>query len=259
MESLGQRRIALVGIRAKLLQPQWAQAIDTPALSHEPAINIAAQDHCRPRHKELELPRRLGSKQHGPRAGDAVLPIGGHDGLPVATTLVGISDSPAMLFKEPRASLGIAPGRCGKGRHHDMNGVVVINAQHTEAKPTAQITVAHILLPPLARAGKPRGEPNLVARRCTVDGLEKQFEIERQLHLADHEEGRLHTPDTYQVTAIDLPFDNKAQPFHEAFEGQVEVALGHDCSNGGDSYPLIAEPLSLMKPASRLIVFSICS
>ena len=127
-----------------------------------------------------------------------------------------------MLGHQPRALFGIAPRRRGRRLDDHLDIAAVGHRQHAKAEPAAQIAIAGIALAALAACRQFCGEPDLIGRSGTIDRLQDQFEIERQLQFADHHDRRIVAGERHQVAAADLALDGKAELFEEVFDGQIK-------------------------------------
>ena len=130
-----------------------------------------------------------------------------------------------MLVDQPRAAPRIATrrGRRRADQNVDLSGLG--DAEHAEAEPPAEIAEAGIRFPALTTPEDARGEPDLVAGRRAVDGLQHQLEAEAQLELADDHERRLIPAQRYEIAAADLTFDDEPEAFEISLHRRVERGL----------------------------------
>src|SRR6185437_12777997 len=116
------------------------------------------------------------------------------------------------------------------GRRFDQHFHVAAggDAEHAEAEPAAEIAIAGIALAALAVDGHLCGEPDLVRRAGAIDGLQHEFEIERQFQLTDHHDRRIAAAERNEVAAADLALDGEAELFEEAFDGKIKRGFQND-------------------------------
>ena len=97
-----------------------------------------------------------------------------------------------------------------------------IDAEHAEAEPPAQIAIPRVALAALA-AGRNLGrDPYLVGSTGAIDRLQDQFQIEGELELSNHDNGRIIAAQRHEVTAADLALHREAELFEEAFDGRIK-------------------------------------
>src|SRR5262249_9514150 len=98
------------------------------------------------------------------------------------------------------------------------------NAQQAETQQPAKPAHARIVFPPPGAFGSPDRQPNLIARRQTVDALKQEVEIEAELQLANHDD-RCAAAQSDEIAAANLAFHLEAKLFEIAFDRQIEGAL----------------------------------
>ncbi len=92
-------------------------------------------------------------------------------------------------------------------------------------EPAAQVAIALVGLPPATLGRNPCRDPDLVARRCTVDRLENEFEIEGKLELADDDDRRFRIAEPDEIARADLTLDDIAGGFEKSLDRQIERCL----------------------------------
>src|SRR3954452_456664 len=127
-----------------------------------------------------------------------------------------------MLCDEARTDLRRAAWRCRRRLHQHLDLTAVGHPEHAEAEAATEIAIARVGLTTLAAHRHLRGNPDLVAGRCTIDRLKDQLEIEGQLELADHDYRRIAGAEAHEIAAADLALDREAELFEEAFDRQIE-------------------------------------
>jgi hypothetical protein len=108
------------------------------------------------------------------------------------------------------------------------------------------------LTPPLARR-KASGEPNFVACGSAIDPLQNELEVERQLELADHDDGRIIAPQRQQVAASDLTFDNEAESLEEGLDRAIEQRLQNRFQARPSSKQLRASTFTISEAPDRQV------
>ena len=126
-----------------------------------------------------------------------------------------------MFIDEARATFRIAARTPGPRLDQHLDAAGRGHAEKSETQEPAQLAHARIALAAGAR-GRAHRKPDLVAGRGAVDTLQHEFEVEAELQLADHDDGRLVRPQRDQLTAADFALHVESEAFEKAFHGGVE-------------------------------------
>ena len=98
-------------------------------------------------------------------------------------------------------------------------------SEQAETEPSAKVPKPCIVFTPLRARRKASGEPYFVACGSAIDTLQNELEVEGQLELADHDDGRIIAPQREQIAASDFTFNNEAEPFEEGLDRPIEQRL----------------------------------
>jgi hypothetical protein len=124
------------------------------------------------------------------------------------------------VFLDKTGSAAGIPARHRRGgTHQHVNLAIRRHSEQAETEPSAKVAEPCVAFTPFATRRKASGEPNFVACGGPIDTLQNELEVEGQLELADHDDGRIIAPQREQIAASDLTFDNEAEPFEEALTG----------------------------------------
>src|SRR3954464_8161239 len=110
-----------------------------------------------------------------------------------------------MLCDEARTDLRLAAWGCRRRLHQHLDLTAIGHPEHAEAEAATEIAIARVGLASLAAHRHLRGNPDLVAGRCTIDRLKDQLEIEGQLELADHDYRRIAHAEAHEIAPADPP------------------------------------------------------
>jgi hypothetical protein len=129
-----------------------------------------------------------------------------------------------VFLDETGSAAGIPARHRRAGTHQHVNRAIRLHSEQAEAEPSAKVAKPCVVFTPLRARRKASGEPNFVACDGAIDTLQNELEVEGQLELADHDDGRIIAPQREQIAA-DLTFDNEAEPFEEGLDGSIEQRL----------------------------------
>ena len=90
----------------------------------------------------------------------------------------GIAASPPVLLDDPGPPLGVAPWTPRHRLDQHLDLAAGRHAEQAEAEQAAELAHARIVLAAAAASRGTHGEPDLVARRGAVDGLQDEIEGE---------------------------------------------------------------------------------
>ena len=130
-----------------------------------------------------------------------------------------------MFLDETGSAARILARHRRSGTHQHVNLAVRPHSEQAETEPSAKVAKPRVVFTPLLARRKASGEPNFVACGSAIDTLQNELEVEGQLELADHHDGRIIAPQRQQIAASDLTFDNEAEPFEEALDRPIEQRL----------------------------------
>jgi hypothetical protein len=159
-------------------------------------------------------------RQRG-RASQRLLPIGGHDRTPRAAADGRIAETPLVLGHDSGPPLIVSPRtpRAGLDQHLDRSGRC--HGQQSEPQQPAQLAHPWIAFPAAPATGGANRQPDLVAYRRAVHGLQHQFEVEADLQLADDDRHRSALMQRHQVAAAYLALHLEAEIFEETLDRQI--------------------------------------
>jgi hypothetical protein len=153
------------------------------------------------------------------------LAIGGHDWLARSSADRGIADPFAMLLDELRPAPSILAGHWRNWGDDDRDLAARRDPEHTETQSSAEVAKTHIAFATVPPGRQPRCDPDFVSRRCSIDRLKNELEIEGELQFANYDQWRFASFERYEIAAAHFPFDQETKVFEEALDGQIERAF----------------------------------
>jgi hypothetical protein len=142
---------------------------------------------------------------------------------------------PLVLLHKARSPTHIAAWHRRGGADENLHLPIRGNAQQAKTQPPAEVAKPRIALPPLSAHRQTSSQPNLVTCNGAVDALQKKFEAEAELQLADHEDRRVLPFERDNVATANLTFHCIPEALEEFFHGGIKRSLEPSPIAGADA------------------------